>query len=47
MHNDMEGKKVLERFNVKNFIESTKDDFIPSLELLSKIGVNLKTYKYR
>ncbi len=47
MHNDLEGKKVLERYKAKNFIEVTKDDFAPSLELLTKAGVNLKTYKYK
>ncbi len=44
---DDEGKKVLEQFGVKKFIETTEKDYETVFETAEKAGVDLKEYNYR
>ncbi len=46
MHNDPEGKKILEAFGARRFIETTDKDYEPVLNYAKEIGLNLSTYNY-
>ena len=46
MHQDPEGKKVLERFGTLRFIETTNDDYAPVLKYAKDVHLDLATYDY-
>ncbi len=46
MDKDTEGKKVLQEFGAKKFIETTRDDFKGVFTILEKAGIDLSTYDY-
>jgi phosphonate transport system substrate-binding protein len=46
MDKDAEGKKVLQAFGVKKFIETTAKDYQPVFDMAKKAGIDLKTYDY-
>jgi phosphonate transport system substrate-binding protein len=46
MHNDPEGKKVLNRFGAQRFIETTDGDYDPVVMYAKEIGLNLASYDY-
>lgn len=46
MHNDPEGKKIIEAFGARRFIETTDTDYAPVLNYAREIGLNLSTYDY-
>ena len=46
MHLDPEGKKVLEEFGARNFIETTNQDYGVVVRYAEHIGLDLATYKY-
>ena len=46
MHIDPEGKQVLEKFGIKGFIETGKDDYSPVFDLTERAGIDLKKYEY-
>ena len=46
MHEDPEGKKVLERFEARRFIETRNEDYAVVLQYAKDIGLNLATYNY-
>ena len=46
MDKDPEGQKVLERFGVRRFIETTDGDYETVLKYARRINLDLSTYKY-
>ncbi len=46
MHDDADGRDILEEFGVQKFIETTKEDYDPVFDLARKAGINLTKYKY-
>ena len=46
MHLDTEGKKILQRFGARKFIETTTDDYINVFDYARKAGLDLTTYDY-
>jgi len=46
MHVDPEGKKVLEKFGVKRFIETGKNDYSSVFDITERAGIDLKNYEY-
>ena len=46
MHLDPEGKRVLERFEARKFIETTDMDYNVVVNYVKAIGLNLATYDY-
>ncbi len=46
MHDDPEGKKILEAFGARRFIETTDKDYEPVLNYAREIGLNLSRYNY-
>ena len=46
MEEDPEGRKVLERFGARRFIETTDSDYDPVLKYARRINLDLTTYKY-
>jgi phosphonate transport system substrate-binding protein len=46
MHEDPEGRRVLERFGAKRFIPTTDDDYKPVFDYARKIDLDLHTYNY-
>ncbi len=46
MHTDPEGKKVLEGFGARRFIETDEDDFEPVRRYAKEIHLDLATYNY-
>ncbi|MBI5576046.1 MAG: phosphate/phosphite/phosphonate ABC transporter substrate-binding protein [Deltaproteobacteria bacterium] len=46
MHEDPEGKAVLEQFGARWFIETTNADYTPVVNYASEIHLNLATYDY-
>lgn len=47
MHEDPEGRRVLETFGARRFIETTDDDYDVVRKFTGKIGIDLATYDYR
>ncbi len=47
MDKDPEGKKVLENFGAKKFIETTTKDYQPVFDIAGKVGIDLQTYNYK
>lgn len=47
LHNEPEGKAVLEKFGALRFIETTAKDYQPVLDMAKKAGIDLRQYKYR
>ena len=47
LHNDPEGKTVLQRFGALKFIEATAADYQPVLDLTKRAGINIATYDYK
>jgi phosphonate transport system substrate-binding protein len=47
MHNDPEGKKVLNRFGAVRFIPTTDDDFKPLYDLVRHLRIDLASYPYK
>lgn len=47
MHEDPEGRRVLETFGARRFIETTDDDYDVVRKYTGKIGIDLATYDYR
>jgi hypothetical protein len=46
MHLDPEGKRVLERFEARKFIETTNRDYEVVVNYAEAIGLDLATYDY-
>jgi len=46
MHNDMEGRKVLNELGYRKFIETTVDDYTGVHDLAKDADINLETYDY-
>jgi len=46
MHQDPEGKKVLEQFGARRFIETTNQDYNPVVKYAEDSHLNLATYDY-
>jgi phosphonate transport system substrate-binding protein len=46
MHEDSEGKRVLEVLEAKKFMSAVSKDFQPVKELARKAGINLKSFTY-
>jgi ABC-type phosphate/phosphonate transport system substrate-binding protein len=46
MHLDPEGKKVLEQFEARRFIETTNQDYGVVAQYAKDIGLDLATYDY-
>ncbi len=47
IHNDPDGKGVLEKFGAIKFIETTEGDYKPVYEMARKAGIDIKTYAYK
>jgi len=47
MHNDPEGKKVLNRFGAVRFIPTSDEDFKPLYDLVRHLKVDLASYPYK
>lgn len=47
LHNDPEGKKVLQQFGAEKFIETTQADYQPVFEMAKKGGIDVTTYDYK
>ncbi len=47
LHEDPDGKQVLERFGAIKFIETTAKDYQPVFDLAKHAGIEIKTYKYK
>lgn len=46
LHNDPDGKVVLQQFGALKFIETTANDYQPVFDMVKKSGINLMTYNY-
>jgi phosphonate transport system substrate-binding protein len=46
IHNDPEGKIVLQKFGAIKFIETTADDYKPVFDMAKRSGIDVMTYKY-
>jgi phosphonate transport system substrate-binding protein len=46
MHQDPDGKRVLEQFGARNFIETTNRDYDVVVKYAKHIGMDLSTYDY-
>jgi phosphonate transport system substrate-binding protein len=46
LHEDPDGKVVLQEFGALRFIETTAGDYQPVLEMAKKAGINILTYRY-
>jgi ABC-type phosphate/phosphonate transport system substrate-binding protein len=46
MHQDPDGKRVLEQFGARNFIETTNRDYDVVVTYAKSIGLDLATYDY-
>ena len=44
---DPEGRKVLEKFGARKFIETTVADYNPVFDLARKAGIDIKNYNYK
>jgi phosphonate transport system substrate-binding protein len=47
LHNDPEGRQVLEQFGALRFIETSPKDYQPVLDMAKKAGIDLHHYQYR
>ncbi|MBL0226038.1 MAG: phosphate/phosphite/phosphonate ABC transporter substrate-binding protein [Geobacteraceae bacterium] len=47
LHNDPDGKVVLQQFGALKFIETTARDYQPVFEMAKKSGIDVTTYDYR
>ncbi len=47
LHNDPDGRQVLEKFGVLKFIETTAQDYQPVIDMANKAGIDMRQYKYR
>ncbi|MBI4826562.1 MAG: phosphate/phosphite/phosphonate ABC transporter substrate-binding protein [Nitrospirae bacterium] len=47
MSKDPDGMAVLEKFGAKEFIITTKEDYLPVFDMVKKAGIDLGTYNYR
>jgi phosphonate transport system substrate-binding protein len=47
LHNEPEGKSVLEHFGALKFIETTATDYQPVFAMANKAGIDMRQYKYR
>jgi len=47
MHEDKQGREILNRFGARRFIETTKFDYGPVFTYANKISLDLKKYDYR
>jgi phosphonate transport system substrate-binding protein len=46
MHDDPEGRKVLQKFGARRFIETTDKDYEPVIRYVRTLGLNLSKYDY-
>jgi len=46
LHDDPDGKAVLQQFGALKFIETTTKDYQPVFEMAKKIGIDITTYDY-
>jgi phosphonate transport system substrate-binding protein len=46
MHTDQEGQKVLKKFGVIKFIETTEKDYAPVIKLSESAGISISDYEY-
>ncbi len=47
LHNDPDGKVVLQRFGALKFIETSARDYQPVLDLAKRAGIDVTTYDYK
>jgi phosphonate transport system substrate-binding protein len=47
LHNEPEGKEILEKVGALKFIETTATDYRPVFDMADKAGVDMRQYKYR
>jgi phosphonate transport system substrate-binding protein len=47
LHNEPEGKAVLEKFGALKFIETTAKDYQPVFDMANKAGIDIRQYNYR
>lgn len=47
LHNDPEGKRVLQQFGALRFVETTARDYQPVFDMAKKINIDVMTYDYR
>ncbi len=47
LHNDPDGKAVLQQFGALQFIETSIEDYQPVYDMAKKCGINVMTYDYR
>jgi phosphonate transport system substrate-binding protein len=46
MHNDPEGRRVLEKFGATRFVETRTDDFAPVYDMVRHLKIDLASYPY-
>lgn len=47
LHNEPEGKELLEKVGALKFIETTATDYRPVFDMANKAGIDMRQYKYR
>jgi ABC-type phosphate/phosphonate transport system substrate-binding protein len=47
LHNEPEGKEILEKVGALKFIETTATDYQPVFDMANKAGIDMRQYKYR
>lgn len=47
LHNDPEGRQVLEQFGALRFIETSPKDYQPVIDMAKKAGIDMRRYRYR
>jgi phosphonate transport system substrate-binding protein len=46
MHNNNQGREILDGLTIEKFIETSEEDYQPVLDYATDIGLDLKTYNY-
>ena len=46
LHNNPQGQEVLKKLGAKRFVETSREDYQPVLDLAVEAGIDLKNYKY-
>jgi phosphonate transport system substrate-binding protein len=46
LHNNPQGQEVLKKLGSKRFVETSREDYQPVLDLAVEAGIDLKNYKY-
>jgi ABC-type phosphate/phosphonate transport system substrate-binding protein len=46
LHHNPQGQEVLKKLGSKRFVETSREDYQPVLDLAVEAGIDLKNYKY-